>query len=332
MQLKNEAYETHIIKKADILALPREKGNPVFISTEGIFFEAANLTEASETKDEAGDCSEMLCSFDGNERFTPADSFNLAEKEIIELTFNSTTTGSKGLVIASRQTLLTTFLFYQGLAYMGSSLGYFLANLERNSSTKNILENPRKELGNIEVFIEDSSGNRIKAGETGETGPIATDIKIVPLNYDNNCETLKIILRLNKGLWRLDYVALADIVKKVEPLVISPSGSSPGVTKENESVIQLLTNQESALITYPGDKYFLNYQLPDDYENYELFLECRGYYLEWIRQEWLAEENPLKVYEMFFNSKKFYKDLAPQFKKIEAEMEETFWSSKYVFP
>lgn len=53
---------------------------------------------------------------------------------------------------------------------------------------------------------------------------------------------------------------------------------------------------------------------------------------EWVRGEWLAEEDPVKVYEMFFNPKEYFKDLAPQFKKIEAEMEETFWSSKYVYP
>ena len=86
------------------------------------------------------------------------------------------------------------------------------------------------------------------------------------------------------------------------------------------------------LITYPGEEYLLNYELPEDYNNYELFIEPEGYYLEWMRNEWLAEENSNKVYEMFFNPKQYYKDLAPQFKKIEAEMEETFWSSKYVYP
>ncbi len=85
------------------------------------------------------------------------------------------------------------------------------------------------------------------------------------------------------------------------------------------------------LLTYPGDKYFLNYKLPEDFEHYELFLQSRGYYLEWLRKEWLAEEDPSKVYEMFFNSKQFFKDMAPQFKKIEGKMEESFWSSKYVY-
>jgi hypothetical protein len=51
-----------------------------------------------------------------------------------------------------------------------------------------------------------------------------------------------------------------------------------------------------------------------------------------MRNEWLGEENEERVYQMFLNPKQFYKYLAPQFKKVEAEMEETFWSSKYVYP
>jgi len=333
INLKNEAYETHIIRKANLLAFHKGKDNRVFAAPEGKFLEVKNLTEASEIKADEGDISEKLCSFDGVERFSAADSFNLAEKEFIDISFNNISDARKGLVIASRQTLLTTYLFYQTLAYMGSSAGYFLANLERNSDEmKKLLDNPRKEMGNIEVFIESENGIWVKAGETGEHGPISTDIKIIPIETHNNNSNLKLRLRMTKGLWRLDYLALADIVKEVEPIIIHPTGSFPEFTKGNQDVVKLLTNPDSVLITLPGDSYFLNYELPDDYKNYELFMQSKGYYLEWMREEWLPEENPLKVYQMFYNPKQFFKDLAPQYKLIEAGMEETFWRSKYVYP
>jgi hypothetical protein len=54
--------------------------------------------------------------------------------------------------------------------------------------------------------------------------------------------------------------------------------------------------------------------------------------IEWMRNEWLNEENPAMLYRMLLNPAQYYKDLAPQFKQIEAVMEETFWSSKYVYP
>ncbi len=332
IQLRNEAYETHVIRSANILAVPKLKNGKTFITPEGIYYQVSNLTEASQVIAEEGDCSEKLCSFDGIERFSPADSNNLAEKEEIEISFYDFKKGNKGLVIASRQTLLTTFLFYQTLAYMGTSAGYWFANLERNSDTfKELLDNPRKEMGGIEVFIQNENSEYVKIDELSEHGPIATDIKIVPLRYQTENTSLTVKLRMTKGLWRIDYVALADLGNEVQAVKIEPESSFPEFS-DGSRVTSLLRNPDSVLLTLPGDRYFLNYKLPENYNDYELFLESQGYYLEWIRGEWLAEENQDKVYQMFFNPKQYYKDLAPQFKEIEAEMEETFWSSKYVLP
>ena len=336
IQLKNEAYETHVIRSANLLALPKPEGGRVFSASDGEFYQAINITEASSVIATEGDISEKVCTFDGVERFSKTDSIDLAAKEIIELTFNSTKSDSLGLVIAARQTLLTTFLFYQTLAYMGTTAGDWLADLERNGDQfKSLLKKPKNTLGNIDVLIENEKNEWIKVGEVGETGPIATDIKIVPLinNFSSAGEIspMKIRLRMAKGLWRIDYVALAELKDKVTPITILPSTSSP-VNSSGSDVVEMLSNPDSVLITYPGDMYLLNYKLPADYNNYELFMEPQGYYLEWMRNEWLAEENPGKVYQMLFNPQQYYKDLAPQFKKVESEMEETFWSSKYVYP
>jgi hypothetical protein len=336
IQLKNEAYETHVIRSAYLLALPKPEGGRVFSTPENEFYQAKNIIEPSSAVGIEGDISEKFCAFDGVERFSEADSNDLASREIIELSFDNIHSDSAGIIIAARQTLLTTFLFYQSLAYMGTKTGEWLAYLERNGNQfKPILSNLRSTLGNIDVLIQNENDEWVKVGEVGETGPIATDIKIVPLKTNSNIfkeeGSLNVRLRMAKGLWRIDYVALGELIGKVDPTVIPPSSSSPQFA-ENNDVVKLLTNSNDALVTYPGDEYLLNYKLPSDFNNYELFMESQGYYLEWMRNEWLAEENSNKVYEMFFNPKQYYKDLAPQFKKIEAEMEETFWSSKYVYP
>jgi hypothetical protein len=336
IQLKNEAYETHVIRSANLLALPKLEGGRVFSTPENEFYQTKNIIEPVSAVGNEGDISEKLCTFDGVERFSEADSNDLTSKEIIELSFDNIYSDSTGIIIAARQTLLTTFLFYQSLAYMGTKTGDWLANFERNGNQfKPILNNLRSTLGNIDILMENEKGDWIKVGEVGETGPIATDIKIVPLKTNSNPGkeegSLKVRLRMAKGLWRIDYAAIGELNGNVEPIVISPSSSSPQYSENNE-VVELLTNVNSTLITYPGDEYLLNYRLPSDFNNYELFMESRGYYLEWMRNEWLVEENADKVYEMLFNPKQYYKDLAPQFKKIEAEMEETFWSSKYVYP
>ncbi|KAB2847066.1 MAG: hypothetical protein F9K42_10710 [Ignavibacterium sp.] len=333
IQLKNEAYETHVIRSANLLALPKPDGGRVFATPDDEFYQAVNLSEATSATAFEGDVSEKVCSFDGVERFSEADSNDLSAKETVDLTFIRPASDTVGLVIAARQTLLTTFLFYQTLAYMGTKAGDWLANLERNEDQfKSILQNPKSVLGSIEVLVQNENAEWIKVGEIGETGPIATDIKIVPFKSNSSDDSsIKIKLRMAKGLWRIDYVALAELKNRLEPIVIQPFSTSPSKSIAS-NLVEVLTNPDSVLVTYPGDEYLLNYKLPEDFNNYELFIEPQGYYLEWMRNEWLAEENPDKVYQMFFNPQKYYKDLVPQFKKVEADMEETFWSSKYVYP
>ena len=96
--------------------------------------------------------------------------------------------------------------------------------------------------------------------------------------------------------------------------------------------IQLLTDPNAILTTLLGDTYTLIYRLPKDFDSYELFLESRGYYLEWIRKEWLADESPERVAMMLFNPERALRLLASEFKKVEADMEKIFWSSRYEKP
>jgi len=331
--LKNEAYETHFIRRADILAVPRSDGNRVLASEDDRFFEVNHFTDPISILGEEGDCSEKLCSYDGEEWFSLADSSDLAAKETIELTFKDVLPGKKGIAIASRQSLLMTYIFYQGLAYMGTEVGDYFSKLERDTTTwKNLMRNTQGALGRIEVYISPEDGKWQKAGETGEYGPIASDIKIVPFDIENRVPSLKIRLKMTKGFWRIDYVALADIVNSVEPIRISPSEAYLESDRKGSEIVSILNNNDSLLVTLPGDRYLLHYNLPSDYKSYELFLESQGYYMEWMRKEWMEEENTAMVYNMFFNPSQYFKDLAPRYKKIEAGMEETFWSSQYVNP
>lgn len=330
LQMKNEALETHIIRSADLLAFKKPIGGRVLSTPDNEFYEITNFMQPLKAVDSEGDISEKICAFDGNERFSKADSNNLSEKEVIDLSFRNNQTSNKGLVVAFRQTLLTTFLFYQSLAYMGNSVGYYFAEIERNKNYfKSKLKSPGELLGGIEVFYQDTNATWLKAGEFNETGPIASNIQVLRINSFKG--DLNIQLRMARGMWRLDYVSMVDIGDEVNPLRILPKSSFPSELAE-QNVITSLSDQEKVLVTYPGDQVSLQYELPDTYADYDYFLSAQGYYLEWIRDEWTVEENKDKVADLFFNPNKYLNDLAPQFKKIEADMEESFWRSKYVLP
>ena len=85
-------------------------------------------------------------------------------------------------------------------------------------------------------------------------------------------------------------------------------------------------------MTVPGDTCRIVYELPGDAEGYELFLESRGYYWEWIREEWLREEDPAALVRLLLQPEAALRELAPRFKAVEPEMEDVFWGSRYARP
>ena len=102
--------------------------------------------------------------------------------------------------------------------------------------------------------------------------------------------------------------------------------------KSDASARELLLDPSRALTTLPGDTYELVYVLPDSAAPYDLFLESRGYYLEWIRNEWIAEENGSLLTELFLDPHAGLQRIAPAFKRAEPGMERVFWGSRYAKP
>jgi hypothetical protein len=329
IRLTNEAFETHVIRHADLLAAPRREGGRVYVTSDGRYREASAPVAPSRCIAAEGDCVPWLLEADGEERFGPADSTDLATREVIELEFTDVPDGDLGLVMVSRQTFITTFLIYQALAYMGSESGRFLAALETGGDEAQKRAGAiGRVLGDIEVLVQDGNGRWTVVGSVGETGPIAADTRVVPLPAGQPTSG-RVRLRLTQGMWRLDHVALVRLGDEVTPQRILPQG----VKREDandEAALQALRDREEPLVTLPGDAYEVSYRLPVDPAGYELFLEARGYYLEWMRQEWMADEDPVRVAQMFADPAGAMRDLAPLFKAREASFERLFWGSRYV--
>lgn len=328
VRMTNEALETHVVRWARVLALPRPEGGRVVATQAGDFWRVAALEPPRRCSAAEGDCLAAVRAVDGAERFSTTDSTDLATREFIELEFVAGG-DSVGLVIGSRQTLLSTFVLYQALAFMGRSAGRFLAALQRgDTSVRHHAGGIGRALGGIEVQTLHTDGTWVTVGETEETGPLATDVRLVPLpRLEPGPHRIR--LRLTRGHWRIDYVALGRLAGRVEPLRLDPVLVRRGSTVD-PGARALLVDTTRSLITHPGDAYTLMYELPEDFARYDLFLESRGYYLEWMRQEWMTEENPARAAMMLFDPERALRILAPEFKTQEAAMEAAFWGSRYV--
>ena len=81
-----------------------------------------------------------------------------------------------------------------------------------------------KELGGIDVYVFNTETDKWEyQGSFNETGPIAINKQLMPLETNPCADHVRVKLILNKGLWRLDYAALTNIKSKAEPVELTPS-------------------------------------------------------------------------------------------------------------
>jgi hypothetical protein len=276
-----------------------------------------------------GDCNRALASFDGAERWSAADGADHGAREFVDLEFDRAPTGPLALVVTARQSLMTTYLIYQSLAYMGTSATRWLAAMQPSrDSTASAEAILGRLLGTIEVYTRSQSGDWSRIGETGETGPIAADTKLIPIPTQND-GPVRIRLRLTKGLWRLDWVALASLGSAVTPTRVVPAEVLRAGALDSVALQRLLAKGDP-LTTLPGDALDLVYHLPPNADRCELFLDTRGYYLEWMRREWFAEENSAATRRLLLDPEAMLRNLAPAYKRQEPDMEHAFWNSRYI--
>lgn len=330
--MKNEAFETHCVNSIKLYAYPKNENEEVFQSKNNEFFLCKDKIQASHVIHENQKIKSLISKKDYNEWFSEADPYKIHTKEEVYLEFNNDNSKQDlGLIINFRQSLMTTYFIYNAISYMGDEVSDYFAKLESNREiNKKLKDGIFKELGNIDVYYWNSEkGKWILQDGFNETGPIAFNQQILPLHsLSKNDKAIKLKIVLNKGLWRIDYLGLTHIMKKVNPVELQPSKVEYNGAVDPNSLLRL-KDDSLHLISLPGDEYNLHFDFPDsESKKYSLFLCSKGYYLEWMREHWLKDKNPLKLYEMIYLPKKYLKDEAQAFKNYEKSMEEIFWNSK----
>jgi hypothetical protein len=87
----------------------------------GSFYHAARVIHSPLSCASArGDCLAEVASIDARAYLSPAGDHDLATRETIDLEFPNSG-GTLGIVVAARNSLLNTFLFYQALTTSGSA-------------------------------------------------------------------------------------------------------------------------------------------------------------------------------------------------------------------
>ncbi len=326
VRMRDEALETHAVRSLRVLAVPRPDGGRVFTARDGLLYPATAIRALTSCRAAEGDCTAALSVPDGIERTSLADSADLATRESIELVFPPAT-GRLGLVLATRQSLLSTYLFYQTMGFLGTRAGEALADLERGGpAVAARAMGMARLIAPVDVAVWD--GDRwVAAGIHDEAGPLATQFEVVPFTRQA-AGPVRVRLTAAKGAWRLDWAALADLGDPVTPAVLEPETVLRDGAPDGPA-LGLLLDPTAHLVTFPGDTYDVVFHLPDRHGAWELFLESEGYYYEWMRGEWQVDEDPRLAAMALTDPAQALRALAPSFKRAEPLMEERFWSSRF---
>lgn len=339
LTMKNEALETHCVRDVKLLAVPREAGQKVYHCYPDQFFLCENIYPPKKASAHEGDITYLLNLPDRMERFSMADERNMKSSEEIFMNFQVPENSAQlGLLLNFRQTLMTTYLIYSAMGYMGDKVGDIFARMETGKPSgekrsETSIQTPqssdlKKELGKIEVFSWNEKTNHWDYQNSFyEIGPIAINQQIIPLRNLEPGDEIRLKLVVNKGLWRIDFAALTQINNQAEPVWISPDQIfNKGLT--DNGALERILDPERLLISMPGSDYKFHFTLPEQNTDYDLFLYGKGYYLEWMREQWIQDKNLVKLWKMLNHPRMYLREQAREYKEYETTMEEAFWGSK----
>lgn len=321
--MRNEALETHMVRHVALLAVPRSDGDRV-LRAGARYYPARRFVGPVRCRSEREDCRRAVADLDGVEYAPLTDPEDLGARQAIELEFPAID-GPQGLVISGRNSLVGTFLFYQLLAYLGTNAGEWLVALEGGDARVGAVHALGAELARIEVEIRGADGEWIGVGVYDEVGPIARDRQVLPLPETAGDGPIHLRLLTTRGFWKLDQLALAGLGEPVEPVRITPTRVLRDGRADRRAAA-LLRDPDGYLVTYPGDDYTFEFDLPAG--DQELFVESRGYYYEWMREQWLEEQDAAEAARFMFDLPGALRRLAPVYKRMEADVDRIFWESR----
>jgi hypothetical protein len=205
------------------------------------------------------------------------------------------------------------------LVYMGRRAGEHLAYFERFG--KEPFGGVERLLGNVEVAAQVGDAWQ-NVGAYAEVGPIAREAQLVllPEGAGNDVR-----LTMTRGNFRLEQLALVELGDDVVPTAVPPSAVLRDGRADDVAKAALL-DPDRYLVTLPKDAYTLRFELPGT--EGELFLESRGYYTEWMRTEWLREEDAVEATRILLRPDDALRVLAPRYKAMESDMDRVFWQSR----
>lgn len=306
LELRNEALETHYINHLDLVAVDHRPGITVVPDDRGLPVGTGDRVKPLSAADRSGrsvlgalsrrDVA-AFASDDGRIASATTDD----PDDWIDLTFPRPPGGSDEafVVFRLRNSLLTTVLFYDlmlGQAGVGA-LDWIGRDMARIGTVVELGRWFQESMG-LKVEVRDGDGWRTVARVT-DTGPIAWEDVAVRVPTGDE-ETVRVRVRFLTDAWRIDEVALAEVVGLDGWSRVGVSSIvDDGEPLDPDILARLESPDDDYLTTYPGTSVDLEFRptAPEPGLERSYLLATQGYYTEWVRPEWIHGTDAGRLFE-----------------------------------
>ena len=305
IRVSNEALETHYINQFSLLTVNHPSGTRIFPSPEGGFISTRQLSSPMSVINSMGEnVSRFVDNYDS--LWYRSDSIRVknltvnAHRDWLDAKIDTPMYSDRiKLVFRLRNTLLSTILFYDVvLASQGIDAITWAEKMNANPLYSAQFNTLYKIYAGVKIKVLRNGEWELRSS-VSDVGPIAwKDMAVeIPLkkNDVNQRGELNIRLEFFTDNFMIDYIAYEVGGSAEDSLHISeslPSRILDDSSIKREDVFSLIQNNDSKyLVTNPGESFYFDYDLRSAPRmQTTLFVRSKGFYIEWMRGNWLASQ------------------------------------------
>jgi len=332
LELRNEAMETHYINHMELLQASHEGGEEVLSDLYGKAWALSDLRAPLSAVDRDGrDVLGAILRADGKafrssrERLARATEEDFHDFLELELPV-APGVEEVGLAFRYRNTLLNTVLFYDiMLARSGlRALDWLGSDLNRIGTAVELGSWYQSRMG-LRIEVEGDDGF-VQVEQLPDAGPIAWTERVVVVPVEG--ESIRVRIWFVSDSWFIDRVAVAQGVREPElrRIPVTRVTRADGLA-DGQAVADLADPDDTYLITFPGERLYLEFHLPDPSTkpHSTLLLATQGYYVEWLRGPWLRNEG---LHEPFRPADSAILEAMERWQEVMEDFERDFHASR----
>lgn len=297
LEIRNEALETQYINHLQLLEVRHEPDEVVVPDQEGRPVVLGEVRPVSAASDRGGRDLRPVLAADDERVFRTAPAVLAAAsaadlEDWIDATVEVPEGADRiGLLFRLRNSLLNTVLFYdEMLGRSGArSLDWVGGDLERISTAVELGRWYTRRMG-LRVLLWRNGGYESVA-RIPDAGPIAWREVAALIPVPPGERALRLRLSFVADAWRIDRLRVASVVREATARTIPIAAVTGPTGRAEEGAFASLREPDARYLqTSPGQRFIARFDVgPEARGSRTLLLSSQGYYVEWVRQQWLRQ-------------------------------------------